>query len=426
MLLTGLSAELAGIVGGDYVTATAPAVLPPGWSAPLGVVAPGDAAQVAETVRAVEAANAAMVVVGGGTQLQTGYPPRADRPTILLSTARMNRITDFQPEDLTATCEPGVTLAQLQSTLAVHRQEVALDVPLPERATLSGIVATGRTGFNRPVYGAPRDLVIGLRAVMSGGVEVKGGGKVVKNVAGYDICKLFTGAWGTMGVITELTLKLRTRPELDRMLAWDAPNLAVAARVGLQLHHARLAGVSFLATNELNGQPHLVVGLQGTPSRVEWQSAEYARLAVVGGLTTAPTLLTPEQIDGWRDRQARLDPDMVWAAQIVCLPTQVADLLAQLAALPHPAACTAHCATGIVSLAAIGPEVSEPPPVQPLSQLLPREANLTWTRLNGDDTSLHDVDLWGRPRAEFAWHRALKQALDPKATFSPGRFYGRL
>jgi glycolate oxidase FAD binding subunit len=416
-----LLTELAAVIGADYVCA-AEAVLPAEWHAPLGVVSPGDATQVAEIVRAAETAGTALVVFGGGTQLQTGYPPRTDKPYLLLSTARMNRITDFQPEDLTATCEPGVTLETLQARLAERRLAVALDVPLPGQATVGGIVSSGRTGFNRPVYGAPRDVVIGLRAVMSGGADVKGGGKVVKNVAGYDVCKLFTGAWGTLGVITEVTLRLRTKPEIDRMLAWSAPDLATAARVGLKLHHERLAGVSFLATNEIDGRPQLAVGLQGANARVEWQATEYGRIAAAEGLTAAPVILTSEQVGVWRDRQARLDPDIAWAAQITCLPTRISELLKRLGNLPQ-IACTAHCATGIVSLAA---PVPEPAPVPQLSQMLPPDAALVWTRLNGNDAAMQDVDLWGKPRPEFALHRALKQALDPKATFSPGRFYGRL
>jgi glycolate oxidase FAD binding subunit len=386
------------------------------------MAAPGDVVQVAAVVRAVESASATLIVVGSGAQLQTGYPPHAGRPILLLSTARLNHITDFQPDDMTVTCEPGVTLGALQAKLAEHRQRVALDAPLPERATLGGIVSSGRTGFHRVVYGAPRDLVIGLRAVITGGVEVKGGGKVVKNVAGYDICKLFTGAWGTLGVITELTFKVGTLPERERMLAWSAPDLPTAARVGLKLHHARLAAVSFLATNDLDGQPRLVVGLQGTPSRVEWQATEYARLAAIEGLTTVPVTLSSEQIALWRDGQARLNPELPWAAQIACLPTQVSGLLARLAELPQ-FACTADCAIGTVALTAHAPQSA---PVQQLPKLLPADANLVWTRLDGTDAALENVDRWGKPRAEFALHRAVKQAIDPQNTFSPGRFYGRI
>ncbi len=363
-----------------------------------------------------------MLPCGGGTQLQTGYPPRADRPYILLSTQRLNRILDYQPDDLTVTCEPGVTLAALQQTLSVHRQFLALDVPLPHRATLGGIVATNGSGFDRPAYGAARDLVIGLRAVMAGGMEVKGGGKVVKNVAGYDVCKLFTGAWGTLGVITELTFKVRVRPEVMQMLAWETPELATAARVGLALHHARLAGVNFLATNEVAGMPLLAVGLQGVEQRVEWQADEYARLAGEAGMPSSPTLLAPESIDAWRDRQARHDPDICAAARVACLPTDVASLLERLGRFPD-LAVTAHCATGIISFATTDPQT---PLIREMQSLLPGEAHLVWTRLMPGVPGAEETEVWRRPRADFLLHRSLKQSLDPNGTFSPGRFLGQL
>ena len=113
-------------------------------------------------VRACEAAGASLVVAGGGTQLHTGYAPRQDKPYILLFTDRMNRILDYQPDDMTVTCEPGVTLDALAQTLAAHRQFLPLDVPLPASATVGGVVSTNQAGFRRLLYGTPRDLVIGV------------------------------------------------------------------------------------------------------------------------------------------------------------------------------------------------------------------------------------------------------------------------
>src|SRR5205085_10716071 len=140
-----------------------------------------------------------------------------------------------------------------------RRQFVPLDAPLPERATLGGLVSTNAAGLWRPTYGTPRDLLIGLRVVMTRGESIKGGGRVVKNVAGYDVCKLFTGAWGTLGVLTELSFKVRPLPETVRTLAWEAPDLVTAAHIGLSLHHTRLAATFLLATNEREGCPELVL-----------------------------------------------------------------------------------------------------------------------------------------------------------------------
>lgn len=417
--LTPLLAELSAIAGSDAVSAPAAFEMPAGWPVRIAMVRPASVAQIAPIIGAVEAAGVALITAGGGTRRHTGYPPRDDRPYVLLVTDRLNQILDYQPDDMTVTCEPGVTLAALQRRLAERRQRLLLDVPLPQFSTLGGIVSSGASGFNRPLGGSPRDLLIGMRAVVTDGVEVKGGGRVVKNVAGYDVCKLFTGAWGTVGVLTELTFRVTTLPEVDTMLAWPAPDLPAAARAGLSLHHARLAGASFLATNELDGLPTLVVGLQGNRQRVEWQAEEYARLAAAAGLNSAPRPLEPTQVTHWRDRLARLEREVQSALHITCLPTEVEGLLARLVATAPDLFLTAHCATGILDLA------STDPGLMPAALLaaLPTTAHRVWTRLESGPAS---VERWGPPRADFDLQHALKQSLDPKNTFNPGRFVGRL
>ena len=185
-------------------------------------------------------------------------------------------------DDLTVTCEPGLTLAALQTALAAKNQELALDVPCPESATLGGIVSANGSGFQRGAYGSARDLLLGVRAVMAGGVAVAGGGRVVKNVAGYDVCKLFTGAWGTLGIITELTLKVRAKVLSKRVMAWETADVAAGAKLGLELHHAQLAPLFLLATNEYQNQPHLIIGMEGAIERVNWQAEEFKRRLAAG------------------------------------------------------------------------------------------------------------------------------------------------
>ena len=157
---------------------------------------------------------------------------------ILLSTLRLNRVLDYQPDDLTITCEAGVTPAHVEHILRQHGQTLALDGPMPQNSTLGGMAAaaTANAGIRRLAYGTPRDALIGMRAVMTGGIEVKGGGKVVKNVAGYDVCKLFTGSWGSIGVLTELTFKVSCLlPETRRRFRLAvSPDAAAAVSVGIQ------------------------------------------------------------------------------------------------------------------------------------------------------------------------------------------------
>lgn len=414
--------QLAAIVGDEHLDRAAPeSPLFTAASAPLATLSPASTEEVVAIVRAAEAEGIALIPCGGGTEIGTGYPP-ADRPYLLVRSTRMNRITDFQPDDLTVTAEPGVTLAALQQHVASRRLFLALDVPLADQATLGGIVSTGASGFWRPTYGAPRDLVIGLRGVMADGVEVKGGGKVVKNVAGYDLCKLFTGARGTMGFLTELTFKLRPLPEADRTLAWNAPSLGEAVHLGLELQQAQLASTFLVATTQPEGTPRLIVGLQGVAARVDWQVNEFSRRVSEMRWNTLQYLVSPLELTALRDRLAATGAAGSLALRAAMLPSQLPACIAALAALPEIRA-TVHCASGIVSLAAndVGADT-----VRKVKTLLPKDANVVWTRLDAELGAQEQIALFGETRAEFRLHQALKKSLDPHATFSPGRFLGKL
>lgn len=391
---------------------------------PVAVVAPAETAQIAELVRFSEREGVAIIPAGGATRLHTGYPPSSAKPCFVLSTARLNRITDFQPDDLTVTCEPGATLADVQASLVTQEPPrklmLALDAPLAERSTLGGIVSSGSSGFWRSAYGAPRDLLIGLQAVMSEGVGVKGGGRVVKNVAGYDVCKLFTSAWGTMGILTELTFRLRTRPVCEQTLAYATPDLATAHRLGFELHHAHLAIAYLLATNELDGTPMLLIGLQGSAERVQWQAEECGGRIRKAGVVNSPLSLSPEQVKSLLDRQARLDDDAALAVRASLLPDSVEGALKKL---DPSLATTAQCATGILSIAA--PQ-ADSATLRSLLAAFPAEANLLWNRIPAALREQENVSAWGAVRGEFFLHRALKTSLDPHNVFSPERFHGKI
>lgn len=428
MNIPHLLSELAGVVGGVNVLAQAvpPELsLPSGWkNPPLATALPGSSDAVAQIVTACEAAGVAIVVVGGGTQLQTGYPPREDRPYLLLSTARMNRVLDHQPDDMTITCEPGITLTAVQEHLKAHRQVLALDVPHADKATVGGIVSTNQSGFWRNAFGTPRDLVIGLHAVMNGGARVKGGGKVVKNVAGYDVCKLFTGAWGTAGVITEVTFRVRPLPPSERVIRLDAPDLATAAHAGLTLHHAQLAPISLIITNEIDGKSCLLALLQGVEARMDWQTNEMARIGAPEGLQ-APQVIPTSTFSELGDMQGRLDAAAPLAGRIACLLTDLESTLRKLQTLPN-ISLTADLAIGIIHFAAHEPAADF---VQTVVDAVPDTASLRWTRIDAviaDRIGADHLNLWGETRETTTLQAALKQAMDPKGTFSPGRFVGKI
>ena len=167
--------------------------------------------QVAAALRLCSEANATIVPWGGGTAMGIGNPAR--QVDIVIGLERLNLLVEHDQANLTATVQSGHRLAALQEVLARHNQFLPLDPPAPGRATVGGLVAANLNGPRRSFYGSVRDLVIGMKVVLASGEQIKAGGKVVKNVAGYDMCKLFVGSLGTLGIITEVTLRMAPIPE---------------------------------------------------------------------------------------------------------------------------------------------------------------------------------------------------------------------
>ena len=185
-----------------------------------GTSAPASEEDVASGLAAASQAGEAVVFRGGGTRLELGAPARADR---VLELGGLTGVIEHHVSDLTVEAWAGTTVGALNRELAPHRQFLALDPPLPDRATLGGVIAAGDPGI-RVVPGArPRDLLLGLSAVLADGTRIRSGGRVVKNVTGYELTKLFTGSLGTLGAITRVTLRLRALPEASRTVVAHLP-----------------------------------------------------------------------------------------------------------------------------------------------------------------------------------------------------------
>ena len=160
------------------------------------------------------ACGAALGFEGGGTALGQGYPPaRIDR---IVGTGRLDRMLEYAPSDMTVTVEAGITIAALQAQLAPHGQRLALDPPLAQRATIGGVLAVNGYGPLRARCGTAHDITLGIQLVRADGTLVRGGGKVVKNVAGFDIPKLAIGSFGSLGLIVAATFRLHPVPEARR------------------------------------------------------------------------------------------------------------------------------------------------------------------------------------------------------------------
>ena len=182
--------------------------------------------QVAAVTRYANQHNLSIEIVGAGTKRTWGNPIATD---ILLETTRLTGVISHSWQDLTATVPAGTPWSTMQRILATHNQQVALDPLWPETATVGGIIATNDSGALRHMYGSLRDLIIGMTIVLADGTIAKSGGKVVKNFAGYDLHKLMTGAFGTLGVITEVTFRLHPVPHHAQTFTISAAQVAQLA-----------------------------------------------------------------------------------------------------------------------------------------------------------------------------------------------------
>ena len=234
-----LMQSLQSALGSDDVTGTAEALALHRIDGitPRLVATPKSNDQIGAALRHCSEAQATVAPWGGGTAMALGNPPR--QVDVVMKLDKLNRVIDHDPANLTVSVQCGMTLDTLQSALRADKQFVPIDAPFPERATLGGIVAANLNGARRSSYGSVRDLVIGMKILLAGGEAIKAGGKVVKNVAGYDMCKLFVGSLGTLGIITEVTLRIAPLAESATTFIATG-SLAQARRFADQLARCQL------------------------------------------------------------------------------------------------------------------------------------------------------------------------------------------
>src|SRR5262249_48656976 len=229
--------ELAAIVGDDHVTPPDPQMEINGV-APSAVVAPGSAEEAAAILQLANSRDLVVAPAGGCTQQDLGGGP--ERIDILLRTTRMNTIDHYDPGDLTVGVNAGMPFAQAQQRLAEHQQWLPFDAANLDRATVGGLLATGAAGPLKSAFGGMRDFCIGIQFVTAHGKVAKGGGRVVKNVAGYDLMKLMIGSYGSLAVITKANFKVYPKPRQTRSFICNFASLAEALRFRGQIFRSPL------------------------------------------------------------------------------------------------------------------------------------------------------------------------------------------
>ncbi len=202
------------------------------------VHAPRDAHELGETLAKAARERRCVALVGGGTKLGLGRAP--ERLDAIIRTRQMNRILEYAPADLVLIAEAGATLAEIQAATRAHRQQLALDAPFAEQATLGGIIATNDSGPGRARHGAVKDLIIGATLVRADGALAKSGGKVVKNVAGFDLPKLVCGSLGTLAALATASFRLHPLPESEATVLLAPRDATALHALLLQVREAQL------------------------------------------------------------------------------------------------------------------------------------------------------------------------------------------
>ncbi|MGP8157649.1 MAG: FAD-binding oxidoreductase [Candidatus Acidiferrales bacterium] len=459
-----VASRLAAIAGSAHVSADPPQLAPYAidGKTPAAVARPGSAEEAAEIVKFAAAENLAIVPAGARTKLSMGMPPR--EYDLALDMSRLDRVVAYDPGDLTLGVEAGIPLRALAATLAEHRQFLPLAPPFMNRATAGGTIASGVDSPLRQFYGAARDYVLGMEFITGDGALVKSGGRVVKNVAGYDLHKLMIGALGTLGVITKINFRTFPLPASSRMVAAafeGAPGaLGMRDRVAQSpLAPATLEILSPGAAALLAGDA--AVRVEGNSlgasllSATSWNCAasfagneavivryerELRRMAEESGAVDASVLgadHTSHALARIREFAPIALESSSPATTIVKIgvpPARMKEILeaaadaAEADSLPWAALARG---VGVIYFALLPQECSEEArlgatrttgEILAASSALGGHATIPWC----PDEWKSALAVWGLARGDFSAMENVKKAFDPRGVFSPGRFVGGL
>jgi glycolate oxidase FAD binding subunit len=376
---------------------------------------------------------------GGGTQLhQGGQPGDID---ILLETTAVNRLLEHEAPDLTCHVEAGMTLGQLQEHLAIKGQQLALDPPNAESATIGGLLATNASGPKRLRYGSARDLVIGLKVVQADGEITRSGGRVVKNVAGYDLNKLYIGSYGTLGVIIEANFKLHPIPHHEKTLLFTFTRCEEAMDTAIALIQSPLlpCAIELIAQGERarslfrsafpdNGYT-LAVDFENSTIAMARQINETHKIANAHHPFDSNELEGHEQKRFWQTVRQQMQGTLTCK---ICLPiSRTASYIHEMENICQQqrltATIVAHAGNGIL-YAELSPYNQEKQIVTAIAEL--RQLAQTFKGslvVECCPTQVkQQLSVWGEPRSDFYLMQRIKQQFDPRGLFVSGRYLGEL
>ncbi|MBP3954347.1 FAD-binding oxidoreductase [Gemmata sp. G18] len=376
---------------------------------PLPVERPASVADLCALVTHARAAKHGLYPVGGRTTLDIGLPPT--KPGVVCDTTALSGVIDYPARDMTITARAGTTVAALQAELGREGQWLPVDVAAPERATLGGAVAVNASGPRRFGYGTLRDYVIGISFVSDDGVEVKAGGRVVKNVAGYDLMKLQIGALGTLGVVTQLTFKVKPKPDASAAVIFGCDSASLSAVLDrLAASKTRPVAVELLnsaawrearVTVPTTAQWRIVVGFEEKTAAVRWQVAmliDELKAVAVGDAIELPDMSIFDTLTA-----LQLRAESRFIGKLSVLPSNLADAVVKL---PSESLVHAHALSGVAWV-----HGAETLPEGTTVRRCPTERK----------KSLPDG---GQEPSSWELMRHVKRTLDPDNVFNPGRLFG--
>ena len=411
-----------------------------GGSAPAAVVAPSSAEELGEIMALASREGWRVVPAGKGTWLRGGGKVEAD---LVISTVRMVSIREYEPADLTFTAEAGITLSVLGEATAANGQWLPIDPPGGGKGSLGAAVSLGVGGPLGQLYGTPRDQILGLSMVSGDGRILNWGGRVVKNVAGFDLTRLTIGSWGTLGIITSVSARLFPIPEADVTLALKGPeasSLLPAAdsmiRSGLPI--AAMEVLDPLSGAEAGPEAGAGLALRLLGSRAQVEEMESRIRAELAGMGTGWTRVEGDESRSFQDGLSDWEEGADMVLRLALFPSQLGSLFQELAELlDGRGGIRAPSDPVIKTSTAVGPGVLRvafsgvPTQGTQLENWVVALVGLR-DRLEGGGGSLtlstapeslmEQVGAWGSVGGEAAIMRGIKEQFDPQGVLAPGRF----
>ena len=382
------------------------------------IVYPQTQSQLAEVISEAHRNKWHVLPCGNGSKLKWGS--LAKSVDIVVSTQRLNKIINHAVGDLTLTVEAGVKFADIQSTLAKHNQFLALNPTEPELATIGGVIATGDTGSLRQRYGSVRDQLLGVNFVRADGQVARAGGKVVKNVAGYDLMKLFTGSYGILSIITEATFRVYPMQSASRtavlMGSFEAISQVAETIRGSALTpiQADLLSSQLVSSMELGKALGLIIRFESIPESVEEQLNKVLQIGEKLGLSKVVFSEKAEQ-DLWHRLPEQIhlsEPESAITCKIGVLPNAAVEILNQA----DLGLINISTGLGILRFDSVDK-------VLEMRKLCEQKSGFL-TILSAPIDIKQKVDVWGYTGNALELMRGIKKQFDSENILSPGRFVG--